>query len=229
MARPKKDNADYFSHDADMRNDNKIKALRRKYKINGYGIWCMLLEHLTDTNHFKYEYNDFNLELLAGDFDIEPTLLKEIIDYCILLNLIKYEDGYIFSEKLIERFESLLNKRKRDVKPIVKELSTTKTNKKEIIDNENTQSKVKESKVDKINNYIFIEKCLNDEQWVETLSMQNKLKKGDINKKLSIFENHLITKGIQHNNLKEFKNHFVNWINLKPNIDKNNTTFKPTF
>ena len=31
MARPKKNNADYFSHDNDMRNDERIIALIRKF------------------------------------------------------------------------------------------------------------------------------------------------------------------------------------------------------
>ena len=42
MARPKKNNAEYFTHDADMRNDVKIKALRRNFPTQGmpYGITC---------------------------------------------------------------------------------------------------------------------------------------------------------------------------------------------
>jgi len=46
MARPIKLNADYFSHDAGMRNHRKIKSVRQKFGINGYGIWCMLIEYL---------------------------------------------------------------------------------------------------------------------------------------------------------------------------------------
>lgn len=133
MARPKKDNADYFSHDADMRNDNKLKAVRRKFKNEGYAIWNMLLEHLTDCDFFEYEYNDLNIELLSGDFDIDPKLLKEMIDYFILLNLLILDSGYIKSLQLIKRFDSLLSKRKRDNN--------------RVIANENPQSKVKESKV----------------------------------------------------------------------------------
>ena len=34
MARPTKQNVDYFSHDCDMRNDIKIKALEAKLSIN---------------------------------------------------------------------------------------------------------------------------------------------------------------------------------------------------
>ena len=136
MARPKKDNADYFSHDKDMRNDNKLKAVRRKFKNEGYAIWNMLLEHLTDCDFFEYEYTELNIELLSGDFDIEPKLLKEIIDYFILLNLLILEGGFIKSLQLIKRFDSLLSKRKRDNK--------------RVIASENPQSKVKESKVKEI-------------------------------------------------------------------------------
>ena len=56
MARPIKNNADYHSHDSNMRNDIKIKALRRKYKLAGYAIYNMLLEVLTNAEYFEYEW-----------------------------------------------------------------------------------------------------------------------------------------------------------------------------
>lgn len=67
MARPIKDNADYFTHDADMRDDPKIKALRRKFKAEGYGIWNMLLEAITDSDNFRLK---IDLEIMAGDFEM---------------------------------------------------------------------------------------------------------------------------------------------------------------
>lgn len=147
MARPKKLNADYFSHDADMRNDPKIKALRRKYGIHGYAIWNMMLEVLTDADHFEYEWTTLNIELLAGDFDVEPDYLEEVIDYCVLIKLLEKEEELVFSEKLKERFESLLSKRNRDRKQKTTEKPTTKTEEEKVFDSEKPQSKVKESKV----------------------------------------------------------------------------------
>ena len=135
MARPLKNNADYFSHDSQMRNDVKIKAVRRKYGHIGYSVWNMLLEIITDSENFKYEYNDLNIELLSGDFDIEPQLLKEIINYFIHLELVQTSEDNIYIQKLIDRFDGLLRKRKRD-------------RERDIAD-ENPQSKVKESKVNK--------------------------------------------------------------------------------
>lgn len=140
MARPKKNNADYFSHDADMRNDPKIKALRRKFGFMGYAVWNLLLEVLTDSDFFTYEWSDLNIELLAGDFDCEPEQLTDVVNYCVQLKLLSIsESGDLTCNRLIERFEGLLSKRKRD--------------RSRVIAGENPQSKVKESKV---NNSISI-------------------------------------------------------------------------
>lgn len=133
MARPLKFNADYFSHDADMRNDPKIKALRRKFKNEGYAIWNYLLEVLTDAEHFEIEWNELNIELLSGDFDCETDLLNDIIEYCTTLKLLSVENGVLTCFKLSKRFENLLSKRK--------------THRKRVMSAHNTQSKVKKSKV----------------------------------------------------------------------------------
>lgn len=132
MARPLKNNADYFSHDAGMRDDPKIKALRRKYKHTGFSIWCMFLELITDSDNFSLVVD---YDIIAGDFDIEPDQLKEIMLYCVGLNLFQFDtDNSILTCKTLEkRFEGLLSKRKRD--------------RHDVIAVDNPQSKVKESKV----------------------------------------------------------------------------------
>lgn len=208
MARPKKDNADYFSHDRDMRNDNKIKAVRRKYKAEGYAIWNMMLEHLTDCDFFEYKYTDLNIELLSGDFDVEPERLKEIIEYFILLELLVVENGTIKSLKLINRFESLLNKRKRDVKLKTPELSPAKTPQKPnkiVFDDENPQSKVKENKVKESK----VEVEDSDENW----KFKNKLI--DIDKlQIDYLENVRVIEAV----LKNPKNKFENFSHLKKRV-----------
>ena len=57
MARPKKNNADYFSHDADMRNHRKMKAIRAKFGLEGYAIWNMVLEVLSNAELFIVCHN----------------------------------------------------------------------------------------------------------------------------------------------------------------------------
>lgn len=134
MARPIKNNADYFPHDADMRNDPRIKALRRKFGIEGYGIYSMLLEFLTDSDFFEFKNDSLSLELVAGDFDIETDRLVTILQYCFQLDLFQLDakTNIISCKSLDNRLEPLLSKRKRD--------------RIEVIDDDNTQSRVEESK-----------------------------------------------------------------------------------
>lgn len=136
MPRPIKNNADYFPHDSDMRNDPKIKAIRRKFGIEGYGIYCMVIEYLADADHFKAKINELGIELMSGDFDIAPEKLTAIIDYAIVLDLLQKDtDSNISCNSLEKRLNPLLSKRERD--------------RDRVIDSENTQSKVKESKENK--------------------------------------------------------------------------------
>jgi len=152
MARAIKDNADYFTHDADMRDDPKIKALRRKYKAEGYGIWCMLLEVITDSDNFRL---CFDPEIIAGDFDVDPDLLVSIVQYCVQMGLLCTDEGCktVWSKTMDKRFESLLSKRERDRL----RLSSAKTTKSDIIASESTQSRVEKSRVEESKEYITID------------------------------------------------------------------------
>ena len=170
MARPKKTNADYFSHDNDMRNDERLLSVRRKYWHTWYSIWNMLLEKLCKSSFFEIKYDDMRVEFLSWDFQIDPKELKDIIDYFIKIWLLQEEDDKIYCKKLIDRFDWLISKRTRDVD----RLSTTKTQDKIVIASENTQSRVKESKVKENIEYKNIENLLHnqeyiDDRWIEIL------------------------------------------------------------
>jgi hypothetical protein len=147
MARPTKHNADYFSHDTAMRNDPKIKALRRKYSHKGYSVWNMLLELLTSKEYFEYEWNELNIELLAPDFDIDADELNEIVSYCIKIGLLQITNGYLHCEKLTFRLEETLLLRRKGYDSNNSLRSVVNVNNNEVNVNINTQSKVKESKL----------------------------------------------------------------------------------
>ena len=63
MARPIKNNMDYFPHDNKMRNDRKIKALRAKYGLEGYAVYNMLLETLCEAELLIIRWNETEIEL----------------------------------------------------------------------------------------------------------------------------------------------------------------------
>lgn len=141
MARPIKNNADYFSHDTDMRDDPKIKALRRRFNVEGYGLWCMLLESIADAENFRLTVD---IEILAGDYGVDIELLWKVIHFCVKMGLLQTDDdiNVIWSNTLDKRFAGLLSKRKRDRK----QFPPAKTTQEGVVAIESTQSKVKESK-----------------------------------------------------------------------------------
>lgn len=105
--------ADFFSHDIDMRNDIKVKALRRKFHHTGYAVWCFMLEYLTDCTNFEMEYTEVTQELLAADFDVPVEELREIIEYSVKIGLLQQQDGKVFSTAHKRRFERMLEVRQR--------------------------------------------------------------------------------------------------------------------
>jgi hypothetical protein len=113
MPRPKKNNADYFSHDADMRNNRKLKAVRGKFGIMGYGVYNMLLEMLTDADYNRITLNDIELELIAGDFGVSVTELQEIINFCVSIKLFQKLDDKLYCEELDDRLKPVYMKRER--------------------------------------------------------------------------------------------------------------------
>lgn len=138
-----------------MRNDDKILSVRRKFWHEWYSVWNMLLEKLCKSNWFIIDVDNVSIELLSWDFVVDPEKLKEIIDYFVYIRLLCKEWDRIFSQKLIDRFEWLLSKRQRDI-----EYRKWKQQDDVVIDVENPQSKVKESKVNNIINNITIESAI---------------------------------------------------------------------
>ena len=193
MARPQRLNADYFSHDSDMRNDPKIKALRKNFGFLGYSVWCFLLEMLTDQDNFRLLWTDLNIELIAADFDCDYQQLKDVADYLVRLDLMQKDENYLVCKKQVDRLDPLIQKRKRrrtdvmdDHNAVNKELWTSETPKIVVSDVCNTQTKLNKTKLNEIKlnnkeiNHILtdivpLEKKTNDENiFIEVLDRWNK-------------------------------------------------------
>lgn len=133
MPRPKKRNADYFSHDANMRNNRKIRALRSKYGLAGYGVWCMILESLTEADNLEIGYTEREIELLCGDFGTEKSFLREIVEYCLGLDMIQTDGVKLWSDSLRERLfpvfqKRFLSQKRHEEKNEGEKISVTETN-----------------------------------------------------------------------------------------------------
>ena len=215
MARPIKLNADYFSHDSDMRNDPKVKALRRKFHHSGFSVWVMLLETLTDADNFEIEFTDLNMELLAGDFDIETDLLREILQYFEKVKLITVNNGFLFSKRLKERFSTLITKREQY--------------RSRVSDVGNPQSKVNKSIVDKSKVNIIEESIIRDTrapidfnsiyntQGFENIvrMMAHEINIEQINSFWETFKTELIAKDDLFRTKEDYRRHFPSWVKIQ--------------
>ena len=104
-----KDRIRFFSHDVDMRNDLKIRGLRRQFGNEGYAVWCYLLEILTDSEDLCVDIDAMG-DLLAADFDIERELLYAIIGYCTSVGLFIKDGSMLYSKRHRERIRGVIDK-----------------------------------------------------------------------------------------------------------------------
>lgn len=113
MARPQKKGCDWFIHDATWRNKPEQRAIRNKFKAEGFGVWVMLWETLTQLPDNCLVYNDRQIELTAGDFAVSSDLLREIIEYAIKLDMLTNDNNVIYSPELKGILQPVYDKREK--------------------------------------------------------------------------------------------------------------------
>jgi hypothetical protein len=148
MARPSRNNADYFTHDADLRNDRRIKAIRSEFGPAGYGIIIMLLEMLTDADHTQLCTDGVELDLLAGDLGVSVTEINSLLQLAERIGYFtRNEAGNLTCPDLNQALEPVFDKRNRSrvVAQTARERQSVTTTPVSVT--ETPQSKVKESKV----------------------------------------------------------------------------------
>lgn len=208
MARPQKNNLDYFPHDNSMRNDRKIKALRAKFEHKGYAIYNMLLEILCESELLILKWDETEKELVSGDLNIVSDELTRVSEYLFHIKLLNHVNGYVFCPQLDKRSDVVFGKRTKDLMSLrignginiaetyVSESKTTGNSP------ETPQSKVKKSKEKKSkeNNeedifFIFWDKYhlitkRNKTDKESTLKYWNKLKESEKEKAINTIQNY---------------------------------------
>ena len=87
----------WFDHDYGARNDDKILELRSEFGAEGYGIFWMLIETMAEGDA------SINLSLMGGlshGYGVAKAKLKEIIDFCIKVELFQIEANVISSKRV---------------------------------------------------------------------------------------------------------------------------------
>ena len=80
MARPQKQGMDYFPHDTDASNDEKVEALRILYGNDGYAFYFILLERIYRTPDFELDISDAEtIQILAKKVEVKPEKFSEML------------------------------------------------------------------------------------------------------------------------------------------------------
>jgi hypothetical protein len=108
MARPRKNNADYFSHDANARHDLKIKALEAEMGVLGYALYFKFLEFLAGSDFYEIDQSKPYIKVsLPVDLGCTKDEFDEFLNHAINLELLTKENDKIFSTGLKKRLSVL--------------------------------------------------------------------------------------------------------------------------
>ena len=116
MARPHKNTAEWYKHSRDFRNEPRVKAVRKRFRNDGYAVIHYFFEEMIKCEHFEMQYNDLLKKIYSADFDVTEKKLDQIVDYCTDLNLLGLnpENGYLYSPLLNDLLQELMESRVKD-------------------------------------------------------------------------------------------------------------------
>ena len=242
----------YFSHDSNARNSDKLIPLRMRLGAEGYGIYFMILERLREESEYT-SVRDYNM--IAFDLRVDTGKVKSVIEDFGLF--VFTEDGkYFYSESFKRRMTQKDEKSKKlseagkigNMKRWAKNKDSTATQSPpdRICDENLSQEKKRKEKERKEENNtqelgvdpkfgdpLFEIEKLQEEIlgyhsiWIEQVGMLNHLTPETINYWIEEFFSILIQRGSEPKSVKDFKNHFPDWLKIQLEKEKKKAKSPP--
>jgi hypothetical protein len=151
MSRPIKQGLDYFPLDVDM--DEKTELIEAKHGIIGFGILIKLFQKIYKEGYY-IKWNEESLLLFSKRINVDKNLVNAIIKDCFQYNLLDEtlfnEQNILTSHGIQKRYLNAVDRRKvveLIKKYVIVNINEVNVNINWINDDNSTQSKVKESKV----------------------------------------------------------------------------------
>lgn len=152
MARPKKEGMDYFPHDTDAVNDEKIEALRFLYGNDGYAFYFILLERIYRTKEFELDVSDAEtIQILSRKVGVNEEKFLQMLETSLKRNCFDkttYEERKVLTSDGIKKRASVVVEKRVKMREKYQEAKEEVSDAETIQETrvESTQSKVKESK-----------------------------------------------------------------------------------
>lgn len=102
----------WFKHDSNANTDAKLKRVRLKYGMEGYGLYWYCLELIAagvETHNITFEL-EHDAEIIAHDTGIHYERVQEMMLYFVDLKLFENEGGSITCTKMATRTDEYIGK-----------------------------------------------------------------------------------------------------------------------
>jgi len=97
----------WFKHDSNANMDAKLKRLKMRYGMEGYGLYWYCLEIIADNvdqNNYTFELTH-DAEIIAFDTGIHKDQVQETMRYMVELELFESSNGIITCLKMAKRLD----------------------------------------------------------------------------------------------------------------------------
>jgi hypothetical protein len=154
MARPQKFGLDYFPHDTDAMNDEKLEIMQLLYGNDGYAFYFKMLERIYRTPELMLDISDAETKkVMMKKCDVDEMMFDTMLQSCIKHGLFDAslfnEFGIISSDGIIKRAEIVISKRQKMRERYTKqgvEVSAAETKQKLSRNSAETMSETRQSK-----------------------------------------------------------------------------------
>ena len=226
----------YFPHDSNARNSDKLIPLRIKKGTEGYGVYFMILERLREEPDYT-SIKDYNT--LAFDFRVGSDLVKSVVEEFGLFQFT--EDGKRFySEGFTARMQKKDEKSNKARESARKRWENKQTQSKPDANALQTQSEIdaskgKETKGEKeeeitLPGYssndvpVSLAECkaalFADIAWMETICMNNYISPEKHRDKLDEFFRKLENEKVDYKSVRDAIQHYSNWLKNELNREQ---------
>jgi len=203
--------------------------LEETYGNDGFATFLKILRELAKTD---YHYLNLSKPTTMMFLSAKCKISKETLDSIIkdLVELEKFdpvlwnENKIIWCQDFIDSIQDAYSKRKNKcitydgLLVLLSSLGVRKPIKRDSLVPINTQSIVEYSKEEETivkkesDNSNYSKICFNDDAWLEAIAMKCKVRIDVVKLYLDNFVIHLVAMDEDKRNIKEFKSHYVNWI-----------------
>ena len=112
----------WFRHDSTAHRDSKMKRLKHKYGIVGYGLYWYCLELIAgnvDKSNISFELED-DAELIALEWGLDRVTVTEMMEYMVDLQLFEVSGNRIKCQKMAHRLDDT-NSRNPEIQKLIKQ------------------------------------------------------------------------------------------------------------